>query len=770
MISMEYITNRTGLRKSRPVDQWGVRVGGAALTILAMFWLIAGLEMVGLTIPYLRAVFGTILLMFVPGALLVYLLSLRVKSIGRFVVFSVGLSFVAVAVVSVLGSVLLPLIEVRSPLAVLPLVLLVTALVLALLGPVAVLALTRFHPQPPGDLPVVSLGSTEESPGYTTGHYATLTLIAGLPILAGIAATVMGRTGNNALMYLFVTTVGVVVLLLPTRAIPRGLYPPVLFSIALSTLLHRNLVTDHVVGADIQATYFLTHVIAEAQYWSPDLGGVLLALPMVTAVPVVFSKVAGVDLVTVFRLVYVLLFSFVPLGIYYVGTDVVEERVGLFAGLFFTFYHGSFYFTPGKQLVSELFVVLLILLFVQGARPNGVGIGRGFVGKGEKAAALLLAIGVVFSHYGMTYVLGLSLLVAAVGLAYIRLFAREFTYGLSLWYPVLLLSGATAWYASTALDLLSLLVSIPLSIATQISRLARYEPIERSGADYTIQQTTVLDEVRIVLMMVVTALLVLGIAWAALTHLRDMYRGRPTEYVEVTSLAVPLLAFVTASYFVVFQLWADRAYQMALVVLAVFMPIGYLIVIWPPTAVLRRLVPSVQMSSGVAWTGLAVLLALLLVLNSGMAYALVGTAQTSTFNADAHDLVFNSDERDGAEWLRDRPEIERVDGTTQTTDRDDEIRIYMDSTSAQLFRAMLPEAYYNVEIIRVKSRWEPQIDPDSIDGPGYVFLRQRSVVAPDRTGEVSVSELTQTDVDELITDRTIVFENDDVRIVEVNDE
>lgn len=161
---------------------------------------------------------------------------------------------------------------------------------------------------------------------------------------------------------------------------------------------------------------------------------------------------------------------------------------------------------------------------------------------------------------------------------------------------------------------------------------------------------------------------------------------------------------------------------------------------------------------------LAVLLATLFAFNSGGVFALAGASSPYTFDPDAHDLAFSDEEIEAAEWLEDEPDVRRA--TDDRADASDPVRIYADEHSVQLLRSTLPPGYYNVELIPLKDRWNPEFDRDRVDD-GYVFLRDRGLVeaGPDR--DVPTSALSVANASELTASGEIVYENEDVRIVKL---
>lgn len=710
---------------------WGpATITTVAFGLLLGFWLSVGLETIGVSIPVIQALLGVIVMTVVPGWLLTHILGIRTRGAGEFSVFAIGLSLVVLSITTVLASVVLPVFGISDPLSFVPLASLITALI-------ALLALGTWFTRRDSFHVDISL---VESPGA----YALLSL---LPMFAVLGALLMNRYNSNYGMAVFVLAVAVVTVFSATRAIQPRLYSTIVYLVALSTLLHRNLATTHVVGADIQFNYFLSETIASSHQWAPDIGGATSTIPVLVAVPPAYSAVTGIDLTTVFLVVYPLVFSFVPLAIYYLGSDVFDADIALYGSLFFVFYHGTFYLTPGKQRISELFIVLLLLLYFRhGTRSDG-----------EKIAIVLLAIGLVHSHYGSTYIFGFSFLVASIALVVVDRFVGEVRHGFSPIYPVAFLLGATAWYAYASRELIAALATIPFSLFVQLATLPE-GVAAGSGASYVQQQEAILQQTSLSLYILLTVLFGIGIAWKSIASLDRIRRGTAVEHVEFTALAIPLFAFLGMSYFLIVDLWADRVYQMVLPVLAHFAAFGYL-VLW---AGLERIpgVPSVN------WSPVAVVLAVLFVINAGLAGAVMGTPTDYTFDDEAHDYAFSDDEREAAEWLEQRPDIERIGPDTDVDELDDDevVPIYTDRITSQLFRSVIPESHYNVEIVMVKDEWDSTFDPEDTRD-GYVFIRHNAI-EDDHPDDVPLATLSATHVDEIVTDRSVAYENDDATVVE----
>lgn len=715
--------------------------GAVAFGLLALFWASAELHARGVAVPLVRPVAGLVLLLFVPGVLFSRLVGIRTERFGAFVVFAVALSFGVVTMLNLFVGIVLAPLGFEEPLSFLPLAL---GLSVVVVGLVVATLLTRTAVS----VPRIRLA----------GSVPVILLLLVLPTLSVAAVFGLDQFGTNAGMFLFLAATLLVTLLAATRYVPPALYPLTVFSVSISVLFHRNLLTDHVVGADIQATYFLSNLLLRTNHWAPDMGGSLMSLPAVTSVPATITMLAGIELATTFKIVYVFLFSLVPLGLFYVNARVFDERIALFGSLFFLFYHGTFYFTPGKQLVSELFVVAILLLFVY----------QGVNSIGRTLALVVLALTVISSHYGMAYALGGSLVVAYLGLEALKRFVGDFDHVLSLWYPVGSLALATAFYAYSAPDLVARLGSLPLTIADQFVTLALTGGVPGSGASYVEGRTGFLVSLRLYLYLLLTGLVGLGLTRDVLGRLARLRHGRDSEYAEYAALAVPFFVFLGSSYFIIPNLWADRVYQMVLTVLAPYVAVGYVTVFDGVGAVLRRtgVAPRVtevrdRLAGGV-WALLPVLLAALLALNSGMAFALAGSPDTASFDPEANDLTFTDPERSATSWLdANAAAIERYDRLRSPDDSSsrDTVSVYTEPSSYQLLRSVALPGYTNVELLRMKSRWRPTVYPETIEG-GYVLVRDRSVDSAASDEELSSSTLSEDEVESVSATRNRIYSSE----------
>jgi|AntRauTorcE11898_2_1112593.scaffolds.fasta_scaffold00198_11 uncharacterized membrane protein len=728
------------LKQINPIKVWPKTIGPIVVGLLALFWLSMVLDPLGSIVQVLRIPAALVLMLFVPGVLLTRLLNVRSDSLGVLALYSIGLSMAVTAVLTVILSLFLPIIGVNTPLSPGFVGISLTLLILVLLP------LTQFSGTKSWNF---SLDHLEVTP--------VVVFLSLLPTIAAFAAALMTRDAVPAGMFFFVGIVIFVVLVSATDEVSHKLYPIVLLTLGFSILLHRNLLTNHVIGADIQATYATAELILQNQRWSVDLASTSTSLPMVTSVPAAISTFAGIKLTTTYKVVYALLFSLVPVGMYYVGKEIFDNNIAFYGSLFFIFYHITFTVTPGKQHMSELFAVL-ILLSIFHQRTIDIQ---------SKSALSLLSIGLIFTHYGMTYVLSIALIIAAVGLLVLNP-VRPFNSHLSVGYPTALFTGATVWYFYASRDLIATLISIPASIANQIVTLLSTGAVPGTGGAYVGNQTGFLEQMHVGIYFILTVFITAGLAYRLIQHYSQLQQGKEPENMEYTAFALPLFVLLGLSYFAIPNLWADRIYQLVLLGLAPFAGVGYLVL----TARARGFINILPNKNNThsQWLVFAVLLCGLFALSSGYAFAMVGSAEASTFNTDANDRVFSEDERAGVQWLgtytttqRENP-IDPESTSVLEVDRPSETQIYTDIVSSQMFRSELSENTHNLEIVILKNKWDPTIDERRIQ-EGYIFIRERGIDSEESNPETSPSSLSTDELNIITDSRNVVFSNGAVRIV-----
>ncbi|MEM3765642.1 MAG: DUF2206 domain-containing protein [Candidatus Bathyarchaeia archaeon] len=198
-----------------------------------------------------------------------------------------------------------------------------------------------------------------------------------LPILSIIGATFVNVYGNNLVLLFTFVAISVLFIggVVSEKILPSNFYPFAVFMIAIALLYHSSLITNYIIpfGSDVPSEYFLFKMTERNALWStvlPSSFGVGLgrynSMLSITVLPTVYSVLSKIDSIWMFKLLFPLIFSFVPLGLYQVWQTYVSKKHAFFAAFLFmalfTFYTEMLGLI--RQMIGELFFVLLLLVIV----------------------------------------------------------------------------------------------------------------------------------------------------------------------------------------------------------------------------------------------------------------------------------------------------------------------------------------------------------------------------------------------------------------------
>ncbi len=387
---------------------------------------LVGLGVIGLEIPFITQAVGFIYLTFIPGIVLLRLFKIHRLSTVETLLYSVGLSVAFLLFTGLMMNFLYPLIGISRPISTVPVIITVSAMILIMCFLSYIRDKDFSHPVPIDFKEILS---------------PPVLLLLLLPVLSILGAQLVNFYHTSILlMALIVLIVLIVVLIAFDKFIPRKLYPLAVVAIALALLYHRSLISAYLMGPDIPIEYYLSKLVEMNSRWDSTLPSIAYnSLLSITILPVMFHHFLGMDEAWVFKIVYPLIYSLVPLGLYRAFHVQIGAKIACLSAFFFMAYH-TFFTTMtflAREQIGELFLVLLMLMMVD--RKLG----------GVKRAALAMVFGasLIASHYTVSYFYMAGLLLAY---PLLLLFVRGNRFSITgtsvMLYLVLILS----WYMYTA--------------------------------------------------------------------------------------------------------------------------------------------------------------------------------------------------------------------------------------------------------------------------------------------------------------------------------
>ena len=342
-----------------------------------------------LNLPILRPIIGFIYLTFVPGFLLLRVFKVDSASFVENVLFSVGLSIASLMFIGLVLNTLGPILGFPEPLSLASIVVSVTC-VSVVLFVLAYRDRSRLQPL-----------STRLS------FSPKFLLLLFMPIMAIIGAEMVNVLDVNfVLLLLVVITCAVLLLSLSKKIVPRNVFPLIVIVIALSLLFQTAFSSNYLVGWDIHIEYYFANLTYVNRFWDSAIAHPYNGMLSVTILPVMYLDFLNVDLNTVFKIVYLLLFSLVPLALYFAFKKKTGPVIALLAVFFFMATDTFFVEMLGlaRQIIAELFLALLVLLIAE----DSFSLGK------RRLLFIIFSVALIVSHYSLSYIFLLFLIASMV--------------------------------------------------------------------------------------------------------------------------------------------------------------------------------------------------------------------------------------------------------------------------------------------------------------------------------------------------------------------
>ncbi|MHA1833528.1 MAG: DUF2206 domain-containing protein [Candidatus Baldrarchaeia archaeon] len=401
----------------------------SSMLLLILFLQLTFYVTIVANIPVARQILGFIYLTFVPGFVIVKLLKLDEKLDNlEVILFSVGLSIAFLMIVGLLVNELACLFGIHNPLSLSLLFTVFNALILA------------------GGVAAYSINSGVEKFKVRLPFYV-LPLIC-LPILSITGAIMVNSSGENSILLLMLITIALVVTIgTIKKTLSPQFYAVAVFVIALSLLYHTSLISNYIVGfgSDVTREYYIFKNTQNIMYWNSTnpyprnlQNGRIHAMLSVTILPTVYSNLLNLDPTWLFKILFPLIFSFVPLGLYKLYKNHIGEKRAFLSVFLFMSYETFYTEMLGlnRQIVGELFLTLLMFLILT----------EKVRGPSRVICFTLFSFCLITSHYGLAEICLFFIFFAFLLLSIFKYRSRTITISVIALFFVLMFS----WYIYTA--------------------------------------------------------------------------------------------------------------------------------------------------------------------------------------------------------------------------------------------------------------------------------------------------------------------------------
>ncbi|MEE9400198.1 MAG: DUF2206 domain-containing protein, partial [Dehalococcoidales bacterium] len=191
---------------------------------------------------------------------------------------------------------------------------------------------------------------------------------------------------------IFITAL-IIVLVAFNKFIPPQAYPFMIVMMAVALLYQTTLISSYLVGSDIHLEYYLSKLVIVNGYWDSAFPHPINSCLSIVMLAPIYSLLLNMDIVWLFKIIYPLFFSLVPLALFHIWRLQIKPHYAFFA-VFFFIAMPMFLMDMtqlARQQISELFFVLVILLMVN----------RKFTLVQRTILVIVFGFGVIVSYYGL---------------------------------------------------------------------------------------------------------------------------------------------------------------------------------------------------------------------------------------------------------------------------------------------------------------------------------------------------------------------------------
>jgi uncharacterized membrane protein len=377
-------------------------------------------------VPVARQVFCFVYLTFVPGLVIIKLLRLNELSDLEQFLLSIGFSVAFLMLIGLVTNESLFALGFSRPLSLLPLMIIVNAFVLV--G--GFFACLRSEG--------VGFWKLKTMRGVLP-FAVPLTVV---PILSIVGAMWVNIYESNVILLLLLAVVPSVFVIgiICSKLLPSRFYALAVFVIAIALLFHSSLISQYWVpyGSDTSGEYLVFKTTQNNAYWGQSFANSNIArynsMLSITILPTVYSVVMNLDATFVIKMLYPLLFAFVPLALYCLWRTSFGDKKA-FAAAFLLMATNAFYgemLGLARQMVAMLFFVLLLLVMLSDKmKPSS-----------KVVSFMIFSFALVVSHYDLAEIFLFLILAVWVSSVAMKRFSRNLSVTMILSFFVI----AFSWY------------------------------------------------------------------------------------------------------------------------------------------------------------------------------------------------------------------------------------------------------------------------------------------------------------------------------------
>jgi len=360
---------------------------------ILIFWLITTiLVLFDIQYFYLRAIFSFIFLITISGLLIILMLKIREIGFWEYLVYTIGLSIAFLMFGGLFINYALPLVGIGKPLSLIPILISLNAFLLVFW----IIAYKRNK----------EILFEVKLPKLNGLNKIFLIIPIIFPILSIFGAITLNNHGPNYVTMFMLVGIATYVftIVLFRKKLNHNIYPWAILMLSISLLLMYSLRSWHILGWDINQEYLVFTLTNSAKYWSKYAsGGAYNSCISITILPTIFASFTKINNEYIYKLIFPILFSIVPLMIYLSTKKFLSEGYAFFTSFFFI--SQSWFITEmpaeARQAIAFIFLALVLLLIFNHELNESI---KAFL-------YIILGMSIILSHYSTAYVWLLTMVI-----------------------------------------------------------------------------------------------------------------------------------------------------------------------------------------------------------------------------------------------------------------------------------------------------------------------------------------------------------------------
>ncbi len=606
------------------------------LTIQLSLLGLIGLDFIGISIPFIREVIASIYLAYVPGIIILRILRLHKLSNIETLLYSVSISLATLMLTGLIINFSLPLLGIEEPISLVPLLLSINLVTLFLLF------LSYFIDK---EFNQPNLGII-----ISSKH-----LFLTLPLFLSIFGTYLINYYNNNLgIIVMIIAIAVIILLIGFNKIDRSLYSFVIMIFSISLLFHNSLISNYISGFDIQREIFLTKLVIYNFKWEtfPNLVSLtdLNSILSITILPSYFYYICNMDIVWIFKIIYPLIYSLVPLGLFELFKREFNSKIAFFSVIYFIVSYSFFYNMVQlmRQLIAEVFLVAIILLLLDKKMDK----------KFRSILLIIFLFSLTMSHYGLAPIF-LAVLIGVYLLQFLyniykrnKIESKIDTINLTI--VLIFLTIVLIWYiynnnSSVFISILGIFERIYNSILTSFLSSNSTQALTIIG-----MKVTFFNAITKYLYLLTQLLIVIGIMGFLFNigNINKRFKMKKEYFFfAILFLGICILSIIVPNFSS--QLDTVRMFHITIIVLSPFLVIGFILITEKFNLLIKSNISFFKTYKIKTFNIISIFLIVFLCLNTGLVQEIVKEPYkpTMALSTNNNPPLFNEKDISSAEWL-----------------------------------------------------------------------------------------------------------------------